>query len=243
MPSFSRPTWFRALAAGAALALVGAGCGGGGKSSASTTTVPVATTTPPPGQLQLSMIVVQPADLPSGWTPKPADAPPKPEAEPIAFAQCMGSPTTAGDVVAVAYSPDYVKGTEVITSSATSFKTRNDVPTDSAALTNPKAATCLEQVNRARLDAELPSGGVVKSYKVTITPGTGGGPTNAVATATSTITFTDNGHSLTLTEIGYLLVAPRIETWVDFDSVNQAIATTVKSAVLDAVAGRVAYGS
>jgi hypothetical protein len=146
-------------------------------------------------------------------------------------------------VVAVANSPDYVKGSDVITSTATSFKTRGAVPSDTEALINAKGGACLEQVDKARLAAVLPKGGTVGSYVVKVTPGTGGGAGNITAIATSTITFTLNHHSLTLNDETVFLVAPRIETRIDFYSATEAIPAAVKTAVVNHVSARVAFGS
>src|ERR1700722_16394601 len=164
MRSLPRLTLYPILAGMAGLALVASACSSGGGSKSTTTTLPVSTTVPPPGRTQLSMIVVQPGDLPSGWTAKAAVPPPNPAAEPKAFAQCMGVTSSTPDVAAIAYSPDFIHGTEVVSSTATSFRSRADVPADSATLTTAKAASCLEQVDRARLTTELPAGGTVKSY-------------------------------------------------------------------------------
>ena len=227
----------------AGVALLASGCSGGGNKVGSPTTLPVATSVPPPGRVQLAMIVVQPSDLPTGWTATPAKPAPNPEAEPKAFAQCMGTTSSAADLVAIAYSPDYVHGTQVVSSSATSFRTRADVPADTATLTSAKAASCLEEVDKARLGAELPAGGVVKSYSVKVTPGTGGGAANIVAIATATATYSENGHSLTLNDETVYLVAPRIEARIDFSSVGTTVSDATRLAVENQVAQRVAFGS
>ncbi len=223
--------------------LVASGCGGGGKKAGSPTSVPVNTTAPPPGRAHLAMIVVQPGDLPAGWTAKATGSPPNPAAEPTAFARCMGTTNTAADQLATVYSPDFVKGTDVISSIATSFRTRNAVPADTAALTSPKAASCLEEVDRARLSVELPAGGTVRTYNVKVTSGTGGGADNIVATATSTITYTLHGRSLTLNDETVYLVAPRIEARIDFSSAGGAIPAELTMEIDNKVSVRVTFGS
>lgn len=234
----------RLVSAVTTLLLVAAGCGGGaGNKSVPTTGAPVVTTVPPPGRAQLQMIVVQPGDLPAGWKPQKVTPPANPLAEATAFSQCAGTPVTAGDAAAVVFSPDYVMGTDYIASSATSFHTKNDVPADAAALTSPKAGTCLAQVDHARLAAELPAGGAVKSSSVNVTPGNAGGATNVVATATSAITFTLKGRSLTLTDNIVFLDAPRIEARIDFYSAVQPLPAATRAAIVNKVASRVAFGS
>jgi hypothetical protein len=187
--------------------------------------------------------VVQPGDLPAGWTAKAASPSSNQAAEDSAFDQCMGAPSTTGDIVAVAYSPNYVKGTSTIDSSATSYKSPSDVQADTHAMLDAKAGPCLQQVGKANLTAGLPKGATVKTDTVKVTPGTNGGPTNVVATVNSTVTLSASGHTLTLNVQSVYLIAPRIEAHIDFFTEGTAIPTLVKQAVINKVSVRVANGS
>ncbi len=247
MHALPRGSVGRIVAVLAGASLVAAGCGGGGGSSTTitvpVTVKPVVTTVAPPGQPQLQSIVVQPGDLPAGWTAKPASPSANQAADATAFAQCVGAPNTSGDVVAVGYSADFANGTSVVASTATSFKSSADVQADTSALTNAKASGCFVQVVKARLAAALPKGATVKSVTLKITPGPAGGPANVVATASGTVAFTAAGHSLTLKDDIVFLTAPRIEAHIDFYSTGSPISAAVKAAVVTKVAARVANGS
>jgi hypothetical protein len=228
------------------LALLAGGCGSSGGSRTTTTpltSLPVSTTSPPPGPTQLQSIVVQADDLPAGWVARPAAVPADANAAAAAFAQCVGVPNTTGDKVAVTYAPDFVKGTTYISSTASSFKSPVDVQGDTSGLTNAKASDCFLQEIKSRLTAVAPKGVAVKSATLKITPGTGGGPANVVATATGSITFTNAGKTSTLNEYLVFFIAPRIEAHVDFFSVGSAIPASVRTAVLNKVSARVQNGS
>jgi hypothetical protein len=217
------------------------GCGGGSgskKAAPSSTTTPAPTTVPPPGAQQLQMIVVQSTDLPAGWTSSAA-SPPADLSD--GFAGCMGTPNTAGEMVASASSPQFTSGSYVIGSTAKSFRSPAAVLADTAALTNPKASSCLATVNKAHLAAG--KGVTVRTVTFKVTPGTGGGPSNVVATATSALSYTLNGHTTTLNDETVYFVAPRIEARVDFYYATKAPSASVKAAVISKVSARVTFGS
>jgi hypothetical protein len=247
MLALPRRTVCRLLAGLAGVTVVVTGCGGGGGNTATTTVPvtgpPVATTARPPGGPQLQAITVQPGDLPAGWKATPASPPANQATDAAAFAQCVGAPNTAGDVVAVAYSPDFVSGSSVIASTATSYKSPADVQADTTALTTSKASVCFVQVVKARLTAALPKGSTVKSVTLKITPGAGGGPANVVAIAVGTVAFTTGGHSLTLNDDIVFLAAPRIEAHVDFYNTGAPVSAQIKAAVINKVSARVTNGS
>jgi hypothetical protein len=245
MPTLPRPAASRLLAGVAGFVLLASGCGGGSGSKTTSTTptsLPVSTTAPPPGQPQLQAMVLQQGDLPTGWSAKPASPPADPKAEAAAFAQCVGGPSTFSDQAAVAYSPNFVKGTSFISSTATSFKSPADIQTNASALANPKASACYIQVVKARATAALPKG-TVKSVTFKITPGAGAGPANVIATATGSIVFTSAGKTLTLNNVVVFFAAPRTEAHVDFFSIGSAIPASVKTAVINKVSARVQTGS
>lgn len=226
------------------MTLLAAACSGGGSSTTTTLiTVPVSSTVPPPGEPQLSDIVVQPSDLPAGWKAEPASVSGTQVADSAAYARCMGIPNTLTDAAGIAFSPDFVKGALLITSTATSFHSKTDVQTDTAALTNPKASSCFESVARSRLSAALPAGATVRSFTLNITPGSGGGPVNVVATASGTVVFTASGHRLSLDDEVVFFAAPRIEAQVAFYSTGATVPASVKAVVVQEVSARVSRGS
>lgn len=246
MPSLFRRAFARPPLVGVvALAVLAGACGGGGSSTAPTTliTVPVSTTAPPPGQLQLSDIVVQPSDLPAGWTAKPASVSDTQAADSAAFAQCMGIPNTLNDAVASAFSPDFAKGTVLITSNAVSFDSRQDVQTETNALVDPKAAGCFEAVGRSHLSTDIPSDAAVRSFTLKVTPESSGGPANVVATASGTVVFVASGHRLTLDDQVVFFAAPRIEAQVALYSTGAAVPAALAAQVVRDVSARVREGS
>lgn len=246
MPQLHRVVVYRLLASSAAVALVAAGCGSGGGHTAPTTvptTVRVTTTTtlPPPTQQQLqATVLIQPSDLPTGWTASAAAVSASRAADATAFAQCMGVRDTGPDVVATGVSPNYTSGSAVVSSTATSFANATDVQVDTAAFIDPKAPTCFIQVEKARLAATLPKTAVVKTVTLKITPGAGGGPSNVVATGTGTIAYTLSGKTTTSNYDLVYITGPRVEAQVGFSSTGTAVAAAVKAAVVAKVAARVA---
>jgi hypothetical protein len=196
---------------------------------------------PPPTQQQLQTVVlIQPSDLPVGWTASAAAVSPFRAADATAFAQCMGVQDTGADVAAAAVSPNYVNGSAVIGSTATSFANATDVQVDTAALIDPKASTCYVPVVKARLIASLPKTSVVKTVTLKITPGAGGGPANVVATSTGTVAYTLSGKTTTIIFDLVYLVGPRVEAQINFATTGTAVATAVKTALVAKVAARVA---
>jgi hypothetical protein len=161
----------------------------------------------------------------------------------MAFSECVGATVTAHDVAGTAFSPTFVMGTSAITSNAVSFKTLDDVPADTQALADPKASTCLQQVEKNLFTALLPAGSTVKTYQVKVTPGNNGVAANVVAVADSTISYSVKGRSLTLTSEVVYFAAPRIEAQVSFTTAGTAIPVATKAAVLAKVSARVQFGS
>jgi hypothetical protein len=236
---------YRLLAGSALVAVIAVGCGGGGGHTTAPTTLPTVritttTTAPPPSSLQLQAALVQPTDLPTGWTAQAAAPPATQAADNTAFAQCVGAQDTGADVASTAVSPNYVSGTTTIASTATSFASAADVQTDTTTLINPKASACFAQVIKARLVATLPKTAVVKTVTLKITPGAGTGPANVVATGTGTIAYTVSGKTTTLNNSTVYLTGPRVEAHLDFQSTTTPVPAAVMAAVVTKAAARIA---
>jgi hypothetical protein len=247
MASPHRPP-IRLVAAGL-VAIVGfvlPGCGGGGGSDAVSTTLvtgPVNTTVPAPGQNQMRAIVVQPSDLPANWKASPASPSSDPRIDSAALARCMGTLDTLPDAAALAFSQNFSDGSSIVSSEATSFRSAVDVQADAASLINPMASDCLAKVGKVRLPLSLPKAVTVKSLTLKITPGSGGGPPNVIATATGTFVLTTVGHQLTLKNEVVFLVGRRIEAQIAFFTTGAPFPAQVKAEVIRKVAARVAHGS
>jgi hypothetical protein len=222
------------------LAVSGCGGSGGGKSSATTTTAAGLATTPTTASAAslLQAIVLQPGDLPAGWSSRPGGPSPTQGADSAAFAQCLSGRDTNPDVLASAYSPVFSMGTQTITSAANSYRMADDVTADTAALNNPKASACLATSLRSRIATSLPHGTTLKNLTVKITPGPGAGPANVAATATATAALISSGKPLTLLDTVVFITGPRIEAQVAFLAVGTQVPTESRSALIAKVAAR-----
>jgi len=111
-------------------------------SSSSPTAPPSAS---PASQSELAKIVLQPSDLPAGWTSTPYQADPNEAAELAALMRCLGLPNTASDKVAEANSDDFHLGDASVSSSASSYRSQSAVDSNVAALHSSKFSSCLAQ--------------------------------------------------------------------------------------------------
>jgi len=82
--------------------------------------------------------VLQPSDLPAGWTSTPYQADPNEAAELAALMRCLGLPNTASDKVAEANSDDFHLGDASVSSSASSYRSQSAVDSNVAALHSSK---------------------------------------------------------------------------------------------------------
>jgi hypothetical protein len=148
---------------------------------------------------QLKKIVLQPADLPSGWKGAPYQPDPNDSANNAALAKCVGARNTDSDKVAEAHSDDFALGDASVSSSAASYPSQSDLDADVAMLHSPKLSPCFEQMVKQQLAASLPAGGRVESASIKITPGSAGGLANVVATGIGTIKARVNGQQVPCT--------------------------------------------
>lgn len=191
---------------------------------------------------QLKKIVLQPADLPSGWKGTAYQADPNDSANDAALMRCVGARDTDGDRVAEANSDNFDLGAAEISSSASSYRSQSDLVSDVAMLHSPKLSTCFGQMMNKQLAASLPAGGTTESTSIKITPGSAGGPANVVATGTGTIKVQVDGHQV----LAYLTVAfitgPLIEAEVDTENVGKPVPASVVNPLVATVATRAAKG-
>jgi hypothetical protein len=99
------------------------------------------------------------------------------------LAKCVGARNTDSDKVAEAHSDNFARGNASISSSATSYRSQNDLDVDVATLHSPRLSPCFKQMMKKQLAASLPAGAAIRSASIKITPGSAGGPANVVATA------------------------------------------------------------
>jgi hypothetical protein len=194
-----------------------------------------------PSTATLTAIAVQASDLPAGWTSQPSQPDPKQDANHAALVSCVGGRDTTPDRLAQADSPDFSQGNAAIASRAAAFKSQSDIAADTQLLASPKINNCYATALRAQLAESQPSA-TINSIKVAVTPGSGGGPSNVAATATSQISLTIQAQ----TAVAYIDIAfitgPALGVQITFSNVGQPVATAVRSAVIAKVAARAAQG-
>lgn len=227
-----------ALACGAAVL---AACSN--SASSSTSSSPAASSSATPASLaKLKTIVLQSADLPSDWKGTPHQPDPNDSANNAAMVQCVGARDTKPDEVANADSDDFAHGSASISSNASSFKSQSDLDSDMQMLRSPKLSSCFEQMMRKELTSSLPSGSTIDSASIKIAPGSGGGPSNVVATGTGTIKVTVNKQQVPVYLTIAFITGPLIEAEVSTENLGSPVPSSVVNPLVSAVATRAAQG-
>jgi hypothetical protein len=191
---------------------------------------------------QLKKIVLQPADLPSGWKGTPYQTDPNSAAEDTALAACVGARDTDSDQVAQAHSDDFGLSNATIASSATSYRSQSDLVTDIATLHSPKLSSCFSQMMKKQLASSLPAGSKVASASIKVTPGSAGGPANVIATGTGTVQVQVSGQQIPVYLTVAFITGPLIEAEVDAENVGTPVPASVVNRVAATVATRAAKG-
>ena len=231
-------------AVGCTVAVVAA-CGSSSPKSSSTSTGSPATSASaaaPDSLSQLKKIVLQPADLPSGWKAVPYQPDPSATANNAALVKCVGGRNTNSDKVAEAHSDGFTLGNANISSSASSYRSQSDLDADVAMLHSPRLSPCFRQLIKKQLAATLPAGATIKSASFKVTPGSAGGPANIIATGAGIIKVGVNGQQVRVyLAIGFI-TGPLIEAEVDTENVGTPVPATVVNPLFAAVATRAANG-
>jgi hypothetical protein len=236
----ARVTLLLSAALCSAFVLAGCSSSGGGSSSDTGATTDAASSSSSGSSTSLQSIVLQNGDLPTAWTGAAYKADPDDKAAQAALVQCDGGKDTSGDQTGVANSDDYSLDNATVSSSATSFKSQDDVDSDVATLKSDKISGCYEQVFKSKLSGSLPAGSVVNSTSVTITSGSNGGPSNVVATGTGKISVTAQGQTIDVYIDVAFITGKSIESEVDFSNVGAAVPADIQSAAIAKVAARTA---
>jgi hypothetical protein len=191
---------------------------------------------------QLKKIVLQPADLPSGWKATPYQPDPNNAAEDAALAACVGARDTDSDQVAQANSDNFGLSNATISSSASSYRSQSDLVTDVATLHSPKLSPCFSQMMKKQLASALPAGSKVASASIKVTPGSAGGPANVVATGTGTIKVQVSGQQVPVYLTVAFITGPLIEAEVDAENAGTPVPASVVNSLVATVATRAAKG-
>jgi hypothetical protein len=190
---------------------------------------------------RIAGIPIQAGELPGSWKATPPDNSTAAEdaAQQAELVRCVGTTDTSADRLA-RVEKDWTQGDDDITSNAQAMKSDADLRADVALLKSPKINSCYEQTARKTIAASLPSGATVESLKVTITPGSAGGPGNLVAVGHGVVTVRASGQTVTIYEDLDFIAGKRIEAEIDFTGVNHHIDPALQKKVVAAVARRAA---
>jgi hypothetical protein len=213
-----------------------------GQVPSSSPATPASAAATPAALSQLKAIVLQPADLPSGWKATPYQPDPNSAAEDAALAACVGARDTDSDRAAQANSDDFGLSNASISSSASSYRSQSDLVTDIATLHSPKLSACFSQMAKKQLASSLPAGSKVASASIKITPGSAGGPANVVATGTGTIKVQVSGQQVTVYLTVAFITGPLIEAEVDAENAGTPVPASVVNPLVATVATRAAKG-
>jgi hypothetical protein len=207
------------------------------------TSGPATSAAPPPSTTAaLTAIVLQTADVPSGWTGTPNTPDPGEAATQAALVACVGGKDVFADQIAEVHSDDFNLSTASLSSQASKFRSQADVDADVSILNSPKISNCYEVLLRKELATGLPAGATLGAVTVHITPGQGGGPSNIAGTGTGTIAFSANGASSVVYVAVAFITGPLIEAEVDAENVGVPVPAAVFTQAVTTVAGRAAKG-
>jgi hypothetical protein len=242
-----------AVGAGIVVSLLAAGCGSSSaptrsSSPAASSTSPGPTAPSPAsgsasssaGSAKLTAIVLQPSDLPAGWTATPHQADPDDAADQAALVACVGGTNTDPDKTAEVDSSDFSLNDASISSNATSYKSQSDLDADTALIHNPKISTCYQQLIKTQAATSLPAGSTITAITLTITPGPGGGPSNVVGTGTGSITVTSGAATIPIYVSVAFITGPLIEAEVDFENPAQPVPAAMFTNLVNTLATRAA---
>src|SRR5215469_9577030 len=206
-----------------------AACGSSSPGNPSTSSSPAtaASAAAPASLSQLKKLVLQSADLPSGWKGTPYQPDPNDSANNAALVKCAGGRNTDGDKVAEAHADDFALGDASISSSASSYRSQSDLDSDVAMLHSPKLSACFEQMVKKQLATSLPAGATIDSASITITPGSAADPANVVATGAGTIKVRVNGQQVPVYLTVAFITGPLIEAEVDTENVGTPVPSSV----------------
>jgi hypothetical protein len=195
-----------------------------------------------PSNQSLNALVVQPADLPVGWSAAgPTEDINQSDIVDPPFAACTGGRDTTSDLVGNATSPTYSRGTSKILSDVSSMANQADVQADESTLTSTNAAYCFGVGVRAGMVASVGSQGAVGQPSATAQPGSELVASNVFAIITVRIPATVGQTTV----IGYVeaafMTGPGLEADVMFTSLGEPLPTDVTSSVIRKVALRIAH--
>lgn len=190
----------------------------------------------------LKKLVLQPTDLPAGWKGTPPEADSGSDSADQAMGKCVGGRDTDKDMVAEADSDDFAMGPNTISSSTSSYKSKDDIDSDVQMLHSPRLEPCLVQLVKTGIASSLPAGAKVESASMKITPGAGGGPSNVVASGAGQVKVSANGQQTTVYLNIVFITGPLIEADLDIETVGAPLPAAMLKTLVATVANRTAKG-
>ena len=191
-----------------------------------------------PSHDALAAVVLQQADVPTGYTAQPPSSSTDEEANQAKVVACVGS--TSVDPAArieEVHSNDYVKQPQTISSDATSYTSQDAVSALVSVIQNDKAESCFDTLLREQVAA---TGGTVDSSNITITSGNNGGPSNVVAVLQGTVKLTSQGQQATVNIVEIFIQGRQVLATVSGQATNTTVDVPSLQHAATAVAGRAA---
>lgn len=229
------------LLAGCSSTMSGRAEAGGGTAAGAAQSSAAPTTPKGPDAAAVRATVLQAGDLPAGWTnpsENGADSGDLQELE-----SCLGAHDTSGERFVTGGSPAFINASGgVVFSSFAGFRSQRDVDEDTALLADPGAAACLKtSMEQGMDDSEDSSGTTMGDMTFTLTPGSGGGPSNVVAIGEGSIPVSGSGGRHGTVYLEAVFVTGRMtEAEIAFISPGSPVPDDLRSAAVTAVAQRLA---
>jgi hypothetical protein len=213
-------------------------------STAPTTSIPPpATDGRPATTAQLQAVVIQPSDLPTGWTSKPdTDDGDSAQDQQLSteLDTCLDTRDTGPDIVNSANAPDFLAGGFTLFSSATSYRSDADVESDAGALDQPNAQNCLQTNLQQTMGAEHSATTTFGTVSLVVLAHPAGVPSNVAAVAVASIPVVQNGQPFTLHFGTAFITGPKIEADFTFLGAGVDMQTEFFDQLVTAEANRAA---
>jgi hypothetical protein len=210
-----------------------------GSGTSSNTAAP--SSSPSPDSTRLQAALLELGDLPKEWS---AGGSPERDSGTIeAFHACLGAPMDQADRLMEAFSPVFTDGaTRYLYSWVGSFRSQQRVDADTALFGDARAADCFaEALTDGLRETTRTAGTSFGRPQVEVIVGSGGGPSNVVATASATVPATStSGRDMTLYWQYVFLAGRSTEAVVGTGTVDAPLTTDVRNRAIEAVAQRVA---
>ena len=239
----------------ATLLSLSAACSGSAKSAqstaaASSSLTPTAVTSSPapnPSATAAAWVAVlrtvglQPAEMPPGWTSKDYQPNPDEVALQAALVRCVGGRDTTADRIAEVHSPDYSQGEgATVFSTASSYKSPDDVAANVEILANPKISSCYQTLVQTQLAKTLAAGTTINRVTFNVTLGPSGGPPNLAATGRGDVNLTANGQTADLFLKVAFITGGSLQAQVTCENIGAPVPAGLCDAVIAKVASRAA---